>query len=172
MDRARGPALGAQFAAPESPVVAVCGDGGFLMTANAVASAVEYGLPIVWVVWNNTGYVSIRDQQAGFFGKGREIGVRFRSGGDGDLVSPDFAMLARSMGAQGVTVERPGDLREQIAAAIAARRTTVLDVRVDADVFPPATGSWDLPPLAAPLPNYGWQTNGQVQPPATLRTPR
>ena len=151
-----GGALGAQFAAPESPVVAVCGDGGFLMTANAVASAVEYQLPIVWVVWNNTGYVSIRDQQAGFFGRNREIGVRFRSGGDGELVSTDFAMLARSMGACGQTVEDPRHLREQISAAIASGQTTVLDVRVDADVLPPATGSWDLPPLAPPLPNYGW----------------
>jgi acetolactate synthase-1/2/3 large subunit len=72
-------------------------------------------------------------------------------------MSTDFAMLGRSMGAQGVTVERPADLREHLAAAIAARRPTVLDVRVDADVFPPATGSWDLPPLAAPPPNYGWE---------------
>jgi acetolactate synthase I/II/III large subunit len=152
-----GGALGAQIAAPDRPVVAVCGDGGFLMTANAVATAVEYDLPVVWLVWNNTGYVSIRDQQAGFFGKGRELGVRFRSHGTGELMSTDFAMLGRSMGAAGVTVERPGDLREQIAAAISARCPTVLDVRVDADVFPPATGSWDLPPLAAPLPNYGWE---------------
>src|SRR3981081_2607259 len=150
-----GGALGAQLAAPEQPVVAVCGDGGFLMTASAVATGVEYGLPVVWLVWNNTGYVSIRDQQAGFFGRGREIGVRFRAGGSGELMSTDFAMLARSMGAEGVTVERPGDLREQLAAAIAARRPTVLDVRVDADVLPPAPGSWDLPPRAAPVANYG-----------------
>jgi acetolactate synthase-1/2/3 large subunit len=139
------------------------------MTANAVATAVEYGLPVVWVVWNNQGYVSIRDQQAGFFGKGREIAVRFRSHGTGDLMSTDFAMLARSMGAEGATVERPADLREQIAAAISARRPTVLDVRVDADVFPPATGSWDLPPLAAPLPNYGWQ-DGQTSAPVGARS--
>jgi acetolactate synthase-1/2/3 large subunit len=150
-----GGALGAQFAAPDRPVVSICGDGGFLMTANAVATAVEYALPVVWVVWNNRGYVSIRDQQAGFFGRGREIAVRFRAHGTGDLVTTDFAMLARSMGANGVSVDRPGDLREQVAAAIAARRPTVLDVRVDAEVLPPATGSWDLPPLAAPLPNYG-----------------
>lgn len=157
-----GGALGAQFAAPERPVVAICGDGGFLMTANAVATAVEYGLPVVWVVWNNQGYVSIRDQQAGFFGAGREIAVRFRAHATGELMTTDFALLARSMGASGVTVERPRDLREQVAAAIAARQPTVLDVRVDADVLPPATGSWDLPPLAAPLPNYGWPTDGRV----------
>ena len=147
-------ALGAQFAAPDRPVVAVCGDGGFIMTANAVATAAEYELPVVWVVWNNYGYGSIYGQQAAFFGKGREIATRFRRCGDGELMSSDFALMARSMGADGVTVDRPGDLAEQLATAIASRRPTVLDVRVDATVSPPATGSWDLPPLRGPAPNY------------------
>ncbi|MHB8992136.1 MAG: thiamine pyrophosphate-binding protein, partial [Chloroflexota bacterium] len=148
--------LGAKLAAPERPVVAVCGDGGFLMFNNAVATAVEYDLPVVWVVWNNLGYVSIRDQQAGFFGQGRELAVRFRKDRTGDFLSPDYAALARAMGADGMTVTRPGDLKEQVAAALECGRPCVLDVRVDADVRPPATGSWDLPPLPAPLPNYGW----------------
>jgi acetolactate synthase-1/2/3 large subunit len=147
-------ALGAQFAAPDRPVVAVCGDGGMVMTANAVATAAEYELPVTWVVWNNFGYGSIHGQQAGFFGQGREIATRFRRKGDGELVSTDFAALAQSMGADGVTVERPGDLREHLAEAVRSGRPTVLDVRVDALVAPPATGSWDLPPLAAPMPNY------------------
>lgn len=146
--------LGAQFAAPDRPVVAVCGDGGMVMTANAIATAAEYELPVTWVVWNNFGYGSIKGQQAGFFGNDREIATRFRRQGDGELISTDFAMLARSMGADGVTVERPGDLAEQLSEAISSKRPTLLDVRVDALVSPPATGSWDLPPLPAPPPNY------------------
>ena len=125
-----------------------------VMTANAVATAAEYELPVTWVVWNNFGYGSIHGQQAGFFGQGREIATRFRRKGDGELMSTDFAALAQSMGADGVTVERPGDLREHLAEAVRSGRPTVLDVRVDALVAPPATGSWDLPPLAAPMPNY------------------
>ena len=146
--------LGAQFAAPDRPVVAVCGDGGMVMTANAIATAAEYELPVTWVVWNNYGYGSIHGQQAGFFGQGREIATRFRRKGDGELMTTDFAMLARSMGADGVTVERPGDLREHLADAVRSGRPTLIDVRVDALVSPPATGSWDLPPLPAPEPNY------------------
>jgi acetolactate synthase I/II/III large subunit len=153
-------ALGAQFAAPDRPVVAVCGDGGMVMTANAIATAAEYELPVTWVVWNNFGYGSIHGQQAGFFGQGREIATRFRRRGDGELVSTDFAMLARSMGAEGITVERPGDLRDHLADAVRSGRPTVLDVRVDALVSPPATGSWDLPPLDAPPPNYPPQEDG------------
>lgn len=147
-------AIGAQFAAPERPVVAVCGDGGFLMTANAVATAVEYELPVTWVVWNNFGYGSIKGQQAGFFGDDREIATRFRRHGDGELMSTDFALMARSMGADGVTVERPEDLAGQLEQAMASTHPTVLDVRVDASINPAATGSWSLPPLPGPPPNW------------------
>jgi acetolactate synthase-1/2/3 large subunit len=146
--------LGAQFAAPDRPVVAVCGDGGMVMTANAIATAVEYELPVTWVVWNNFGYGSIKGQQAGFFGDDREIATRFRRQGDGELMTTDFAMLARSMGAEGVLVERPADLAEQLSEAVHSNRPTLIDVHVDAHISPPATGSWDLPPLPAPEPTY------------------
>jgi len=144
--------LGAQLAAPERPVVAVVGDGGFMMHANAVATAVEYELPVVWLVWNNCGYVSIRDLQKGFFG--REYATRFRIDRTGELKSTDFAMMARSMGAQGVRVEKPADLGEQLRAAIASRRPTVLDVQVLADVTRRTAGVLDFPPLMGAAPNF------------------
>lgn len=147
-------AVGAKFASPDQPVVAVCGDGGFLMTANAVATAVEYELPVVWVVWNNNGYGSINGQAATFFGKDREIATRFRREGTGDLVSADFAMLARAMGADGVRVEQPGQLRDALTAALESGRPSVVEVPVDESFGAPATGSWDLPPLAGPPPTY------------------
>ena len=147
--------LGAKLAAPEQPVVSVCGDGAFMMNASAVLTAVEYNIPVVWLVWNNFGYCSIRDQQAGYFGKGRELAVSFTDV-NGKLFSADYAMMARSMGASGVTVEKPADLAPQLEAAIASGKPTVLDVRIDREVRPLATGSWDLPPLAHPLPNFGW----------------
>ena len=146
--------IGAKFAAPDQPVVAVCGDGGMLMTANAVATAAEYGMPVIWVVWNNNGYGSIRGQQAAFFGKDREIATRFRRDGDGDLVSADFAMLGRSMGADGYSVNTPNDFTEALAAALKSDKPSVIDVKVDDSVGAPATGSWDLPPLAGPPPDF------------------
>src|SRR5215510_2500111 len=148
--------LGAKLAAPDRPVVTVCGDGGFVMNASAVLTAVEYDLPIVWVVWNNGGFSVIRDQQFGYFGQGRELATMFR-GPHGGLVSADYAAMARSMGAEGLIVEKPADFAGQLEAAIASNRPTVLDVRVDPDIRPLATGSWDLPPLPAPAPNFGWK---------------
>jgi acetolactate synthase-1/2/3 large subunit len=144
--------LGAKLASPERPVVAVVGDGGFLMHASAVATAVEYGIPVVWLVWNNCGFVSIRDMQMGFFG--REFATRFRSHASGELLTPDYAMLARSMGAQGVRVEKPQDLGGALEAALASGEPTVLDVRVQSDVKRRTSGGWDMPPLPGSPPNY------------------
>ena len=147
--------LGAKLAAPERPVVSVCGDGGFAMNASAVLTAVEYDIPVIWLVWNNYGYCAIRDQQLGYFGKGRELATSFE-GPDGKLFSADYAMMARSMGADAHTVERPQDLAPRLQAAMASGRPTVLDVRIDREARPLATGSWDLPPLPHPMPNFGW----------------
>lgn len=151
--------LGAKLAAPDRPVFAVCGDGGFLMHPGVVATAVEYQIPVVWLVWNNWGYCSIRDQQLGFFGAGRELATSFLNS-SGNLFTPDFAALARSMGGEGQLVERPQDLGEQLRAALASSRPTVLDVRVQREAQPPATASWDLPPLPAPPPSFGWGEDG------------
>ena len=145
-------ALGAKLAAPDRPVVAVVGDGGFLMHASAVATAVEYQIPVVWVVWNNGGFVSIRDMQLGFFG--REFATRFRSRASGELVSTDYAMLARAMGAQGVRVEQPEELGPRLEVAVASGEPAVLDVRVQSDVKRRTSGGWDMPPLPGAPPSY------------------
>jgi acetolactate synthase-1/2/3 large subunit len=147
--------LGAKLAAPDRPVIGLCGDGGFAMNASAVLTAVEYNIPVVWVVWNNLGYCAIRDQQLGYFGKDRELATSFTDP-KGNLFSADYAMMARSMGAAGTTVERPADFAEQLQIALASGKPAVLDVRVDREVRPLATGSWDLPPLPHPLPTFGW----------------
>ena len=147
--------LGAKLAAPDRPVVSVCGDGGFAMWPSAVLTAVEYDIPMVWLVWNNYGYVVIRDQQLGFFGKTRELACSFTDP-KGQLYTADYAAMARSMGATGITVEKPADLAPQLEAAIASNKPVVLDVRVDRESRPLASGSWELPPIPPPLPNFGW----------------
>jgi acetolactate synthase-1/2/3 large subunit len=151
-----GGVIGAKLAAPGSPAVTVCGDGCFLMHANAVATAVEHDIPAVWVVWNNSGYGSIRGQQATFFGADREIATRFRRVATGELYSTDISAIGRAMGAEGARIDSPDEIADAVESAIKSERPTVLDVRVDASVAAPGTGSWDLPPLAGPVPDYGW----------------
>lgn len=145
--------LGAKMAAPDRPVVAVCGDGGFLMACHSVATAVEYHIPALWVVWNNGGYVSIRDLQFGGFGP-REIATRFRDSRTGEIVSTDFAALARAMGADGYRVERDGDFEQALETAVRSGRPAVIDVPVLADEHPVGTGGWVLPPLRPFAPTY------------------
>lgn len=150
-----GGLLGAKLAAPDRPAVAVVGDGGFLMMPNVVATAVEHDIPAIWLVWNNYGYVSIRDQQLGYFGEKRELATSFRREHSGELFSPDYAAMANAMGAEGACVEHPCDLRALLDEAIRSERPYVLDVRVDREAKPIATASWDLPPLPHPEPDFG-----------------
>ena len=144
-------AVGAKLAAPTRPVVALVGDGCFLMGPGPVATAVEHAIPVVWVVWNNRGYLSIRDIQRGYFGPDRTLATEFCSA-DGELYSADYAAMARAMGAGATSVEDPGDLGDALAAAIEADRPWVIDVEVARDEAPLPSGTWELPPLPHPLP--------------------
>ena len=146
--------MGAQLAAPERPCISVCGDGGFSMTPYVVATAVEYELPCVWLVWNNFSWAAIRDIQVGMFG-GREHGTAFRDREGRKPYNPDFAAWARACGADGVTITRSQDLGGALEQAIRNRRPCVLDVHVDAEVRPPSTGTWQLPPTPYKEPIFG-----------------
>ncbi|HSG76669.1 MAG TPA: thiamine pyrophosphate-binding protein [Burkholderiales bacterium] len=151
--------MGAQLAAPERPCISVCGDGGFSMTPYVVATAVEYGLPCIWLVWNNFSWAAIRDIQVGMFG-GRELGTAFYPGGhygqtQGKKYNPDFAAWARACGADGVTITKSEDLSGALQQAIRNKRPCVLDVHVDAEVRPPSTGTWELPPTPYKEPAFG-----------------
>lgn len=147
--------LGAQLAAPDRTCISVCGDGGFTMTPYVVCTAVEYELPCIWIVWNNFAWAAIRDLQYGLF-EGREHGTAFYRGqGSGQRYNPDFAAWARACGADGVTVTRSADLQGAVEQAIANRRPCVIDVHVDAEVRPPSTGTWQLPPIPYKEPAFG-----------------
>jgi acetolactate synthase-1/2/3 large subunit len=146
--------LGAQLAAPDRPCVAVVGDGGFTMAPYVLCTAVEYNLPVVWIVWNNFAWGAIRDLQYGLF-DGREIGTAFYKGQSGEQYNPDFAAWARACGADGMTVTKSQDLKGAIERAIKNKRPCVIDVHVDANVRPPSTGTWQLPPIPYKEPIYG-----------------
>jgi acetolactate synthase I/II/III large subunit len=147
-------ALGAKLAAPDRPVVAVTGDGCFTMVPHVLCTAVEYEIPVVWVIWNNFGWVSIRDIQLGMFG-GREHGTMFHQGANKKPYNPDFAAWAKATGVDALTVARSQDFRGALEHAIAANRPFLLDVHVDAEVRPPSTGAWQLPPTEYKEPAFG-----------------
>lgn len=146
--------LGAKLAAPDRPCVSICGDGGFTMVPHVLCTAVEYDIPVVWVVWNNFAWAAIRDLQYAYF-EGREYGTAFYRGPNKERYNPDFAAWAKAAGVDGMTVTRSQDFAGALQAAVASNRPTLIDVHVDADIRPPATGAWELPPIPAKEPVFG-----------------
>src|SRR5215470_14131872 len=146
--------LGAKFAAPDRPCVSVCGDGAFFMHANVLGTAVEYDLPVVWVVWNNYAYASIRGLQRGYLG-GRELATDFHHPKTGERYNPDFAAMARSAGVEGVRIDRAADLAEAVRKGVEANRPYLIDVDIAADINPAGAGVWELPGLGQSRPSIG-----------------
>ena len=146
--------LGAKLAAPDRPCVAICGDGRFTMTPHVLCTAIEYNIPCTWVVWNNFAWSAIRDIQYGMFG-GREIGTGFYRGDNQEPYNPDFAAIARACGVHGMTVTKSNDFKDALEHAVASGKPALIDVHVDAEVRPPATGTWQLPPTPFREPTFG-----------------
>ena len=146
--------MGAKYAAPDRPCVSVCGDGAFFMHASVLGTAVEYALPVVWVVWNNYAYASIRGLQRGYLG-GRELATDFKNPITGERYNPDFAAMARSAGVEGVRIDRAADIGAAIRAAIATNRPYLIDVDIAADINPGGAGVWELPGLGQSKPAIG-----------------
>ena len=112
-------ALGAQVAAPDRPVVALCGDGGFLLNVGELATAVQEQLPVVTVIFNDATYTAVKsDQQRRF--DSRYIAT--------DLIAPDYVALARSFHASGMRAEDADALRAAVSTAVHNGGPTVIEV--------------------------------------------
>jgi acetolactate synthase-1/2/3 large subunit len=146
--------LGVKLARPDRPAVCVTSDGSFMMFPNAVATAVEHDIPAIWVIMNNYTIGVIRDLQR-FYMDNREIGTSFRKHSTGELWNPDFAKMAEAMGAEGMTVDSPGDLSSAFETAFSSGKPTVLDVRVNRDTAVPLIGTWQFPPIVQAEPTFG-----------------
>jgi acetolactate synthase I/II/III large subunit len=150
--------LGAKLAAPDRPCVGVVGDGAFFMHASVLGTAVEYELPVVWVVWNNYAYASIRGLQRGYLG-GRELATDFKHPKTGAPYNPDFAAMARSAGVEGVTIDRPGDLADAVRKGIDSGKPYLIDAIIGADKNPGGAGVWELPGHGISAPMIGGRYN-------------
>ncbi len=114
-------AIGAKIGAPLRPVIAVAGDGGIMFTINELATAVEEGLALPVIVWNNDALMAIVEQM-----DQRQIpriGVEPKS--------PDFVKLAEGLGCHGVRIESAAQLTESVLRALSADRPTLIEIRED-----------------------------------------
>jgi acetolactate synthase I/II/III large subunit len=114
-------ALGVKVAQPDRPVVAVCGDGGFMFAVSELATAVQYGIAVVALVFNNDAYGNVRRDQQRLF-EGRLLGS--------ELVNPDFVRLGESFGVATARVDSPEALRPVLARALADGHPWLIEVTV------------------------------------------
>jgi len=112
-------AVGAKIGAPDRPVIAVAGDGGFMFTVNELATASEERLALPVIVWNNDALKAIVDQMDQQ--KVPRIGVEPRS--------PDFVRLAQSLGCHATRPGSAEDLGQAVRDALLADRPTLIEVR-------------------------------------------
>lgn len=114
-------AIGAKLVRPDRKVVAVCGDGGFLMTGADLETAVRLNLPIVILVWRDSGYGLIEWKQQNAFG--RSSNIKFGN--------PDFVTLAKSYGAEGLRIDKTEELIPTLERALSMEKPVVIDCPVD-----------------------------------------
>ena len=114
-------AIGAKMAFPHRKVVAVCGDGGFMMSGLELATAKENGVNFVTIIFNDGGYglIKLKMEKA----CGRATSVRFQN--------PDFVRLAQSMGAEGYRVDSSRELAAVLTDCVGRDALAVIDLRVD-----------------------------------------
>ena len=111
--------LGVKVARPDAPVVAVCGDGGFMYCAGELAAAVQHGIPLVAIVFNNDAYGNVRKMQI------RDYDERVIAS---DLVNPDFVKLGEAFGANAFRAETESQLREAMRYGFKSDLPTLIDV--------------------------------------------
>ncbi len=115
-------ALGVQHARPDVPAVAISGDGGFMFTANELATAVRHRIPLTAIVFNDGAFGNVRRVQEECYGN-RVIAS--------DLANPDFLKFAESFGASAERVKDPAGLRAALKRGLARRDgPTIIDVPV------------------------------------------
>ncbi|MEW6113681.1 MAG: sulfoacetaldehyde acetyltransferase [Thermodesulfobacteriota bacterium] len=120
---AYGVALGAKMGAPDKPVFALQGDGAYGISGlSEVMTAVREEIPIIAVVFNNNQWGAEKKNQIDYYDN-RFVGT--------NLKNPDFAQIARDMGADGYRVDSPGDVRDLVEAALKSGKPAVIDAVID-----------------------------------------
>lgn len=121
-------ALGAKIAHPDRTVVSIVGDGGFLFGVQELATAVQYGIDAITVLFNNNAYGNVmRDQRVGY--GGRLIGS--------ELQNPNFEQLAAAFGVQYAAADSPEGLQSALERMRSAKSPALIEVAIERDTVSP-----------------------------------
>ncbi|MCL2106795.1 MAG: thiamine pyrophosphate-dependent enzyme, partial [Oscillospiraceae bacterium] len=139
-------AMGAKLAAPERPVIALLGDGDFMMTMQELSTIAQYDIPVVVVLADNSGWMAIKDLQIDALGDETAFGNDFTIGGK--PYSPDFAAIADSFGVKSYRENEPEGIKAALAEAIASGKPALIHIdvcREHPNSGGKAFGWWDVP---------------------------
>jgi acetolactate synthase-1/2/3 large subunit len=136
-----GPAavLGVKSAQPDRAVVALIGDGAFSSNMSVVATAIEAGLPVVWLVMDNCAFGTIAGLTSMHYGW--SFGCLFER--DGAPYQIDYAAIARACGARGVMIHSASELGPALKEALAANLPTVIQAPME-NIPTPTPGCWNI----------------------------
>ena len=134
-------ALGAKIARPDRVVVSLVGDGGFGQNPALLATAVEEGVAVIWVIMNNNAYGVIAGLEKAHFGT--TFGTVFRKG------VPDYAAVAKAYGAEGASIQSAKEFKPALERAVKSGKPFVIDVQM-ANVPTPTTGHWNIMEIYSP----------------------
>ncbi|MFZ7944877.1 thiamine pyrophosphate-binding protein [Neobacillus sp. 19] len=115
-------AIGAKIGQPEKPVVLIVGDGGFMVNAGEMITAIQEDTPIIVLLFDDGGYGILRYYQESAYGRRTSV----------DLKNPDFVMMAKSMGFESEKVSSVGGFKDGLANAIASKKPYMVVVDVEA----------------------------------------
>jgi len=121
-------AIGAKVAAPDRPAVAYVGDGAWGMSLQETLTCVRENIPVTAVVFNNGQWGAEKKNQVDFYAD-RYVGT--------NLKNPSFAAIARAMGAEGITVDRPDQVGDALKQATSSNKPTILEIMATQELGDP-----------------------------------
>jgi len=132
-------AIGAKLARPNTPVIAIMGDGDFQQSLSELATARQYGVSVVAVVLNNGGLLSVRDLQISALGSQRFQATEFRIWPGEESSNPDFVALAQAYGVHAARADTPSEIGPTLTRLLEEGGPGVLEIPT-ASVFPESDG--------------------------------
>ena len=132
--------LGAKLAAPDKHVITLIGDGGFGTNPSVIAAAIEYNIPVVWVVMNNSAFGTIAGLENANYGT--KFGTVFTTP-DGESYTPDWAAIARGYGIKAKKISSADEFASAFKEALDSNEPYLLDVPME-NIPVPTPGCWNI----------------------------
>lgn len=138
--------MGAALAAPGKKVVTLIGDGGFGANPSVIATAVEYGIPVVWIVMNNSAFGTINGLERAHYPSG--FGTEFKKP-SGESYSPEWSEIARGYGIKARKVTKASEFKAILKEALDSGEPYLIDVPME-NIPTPTEGIWNINDIYTP----------------------